>query len=115
MVSSDRQGRKLDTKVFKEAISMFHGLSLYTDRFEPRFLGLSQSFVIDWSQRTAAEGSVSYFVEAAERLLQKETERCDLFGLDSSTRRDVVSLFDEHVIRQQVDFLSKSIHLQFCS
>ena len=106
MVDADRKGADMDEATFKRAIAMFHDLSIYTWKFEPRLLALSQSFILEWSNKASAEMELPAYVTQSVDLMSREMQRCERFGLDLSTRRELLTLLEEHLIHRQQDKLS---------
>lgn len=105
LVAADRtQQQKLDQDVFRQAVDMFHELQTYTASFEPRFLGTTQQYVAEWSEQMIVEKSVPEYVALAESFISKEIGRCEDFALDASTRRDLLTLLEDHlVVRKDTD------------
>ncbi|KAF2808956.1 cullin-4B [Mytilinidion resinicola] len=105
LISADRVGENLDRQLFSETIKMFHEMQVYTTSFEPRMLELSQSFVAEWAVRESADQSLPEYVESSVRLIRSEMERVEIFSLDSTTRRDLLTLLEEHLIEKRKDRL----------
>ena len=108
LVEADRTGQELDTATFRQAIDMFHVLATYTSSFEPRLGALSQRFIMQWADREASERTVPEYVKASEDLMAKEMTRCELFGLDSTTRRDILALLEDHLVQRKVEYLTSA-------
>ncbi|GAB7354196.1 hypothetical protein MBLNU459_g4747t1 [Dothideomycetes sp. NU459] len=106
LISADRVERDLDTATLRQAINMFHDLATYTNSFEPRLLAKSQTYIVQWAEETSAEQQLSQYVKSSVQLMAREVERCDLFGLDQSTRRDLLALLEDHLVAKKVDYLS---------
>ena len=99
LVSADRSGhQQLDQRLFKQAVDMFHELATYTAFFEPSFLGVTQLYVAEWSERMIGDKSVPDYVRLANELISSELGRCDDFALDSSTRRDLLSMLEDVLV-----------------
>lgn len=96
----------LDKDLFRQAIGLFHALSTYTSTFEPRFLSITQDYVVAWSDKAIVEKSVPAYVTAANELIAHEMDRCEEFDLDSSTRRDLLHLLEDHLIERKVSALT---------
>ena len=105
LVAADRERPKgfgkSDSDLFKQAVDMFHELSVYTSSFEPRFLALTQQYISKWSDRMIAEKSMPEYVALANETIAKEMRRCEDFALDSSTRRDLLALLEDHLIQRK--------------
>lgn len=106
LISADRVGKDLDQSLLRQAVSMFHDLATYSTSFEPRMLAFAQQYVIEWADRTSAEKSLPDYVNEAADFMTKEIERCEVFGLDQSTRRDLLALLEDHIIEGKVDYLT---------
>ena len=102
LVAADRtQAKELCEDLFKQAVDMFHELSTYTSSFEPRFLALTQDYVAEWSDNIIVEKSVPEYVALADQVIAKEMRRCEEFALDNSTRRDLLTLLEDHLIQRK--------------
>lgn len=95
-----------DQYLFKQAVGMFHELQVYTASFEPQFLGHSQKYVDNWSRETSSSNSVQQYVGKAGSCIAKEMDRCEDFALSASTRRDLLSLLEDHLIVRQEAYLT---------
>ncbi|KAK8232166.1 Cullin family-domain-containing protein [Phyllosticta capitalensis] len=105
LVHADRNQQQFDKDLFKDTISMFHDLTIYTNMFEPKLLELSQQFVSQWAAKASSEKGLADYTKSVFALMDKEISRCETFGLDSSTRRDLLALLEQHLVVQQVDRL----------
>jgi cullin-4 len=106
LIAADRQGKNLDRETFEKTVKMFYELQVYTRHFEPRMLALSQEYVAEWSDRKSAEMSLADYVKAAQTLMESEKARVDLFGLDWSTKRSLITLLEDHLIARKEARLS---------
>jgi cullin-4 len=106
LITADRQGKNLDRETFEKTVKMFYELQVYTRHFEPRMLALSQEYVAEWSDRKSAEMSLADYVKAAQTLVESEKARVDLFGLDWSTKRSLITLLEDHLIARKEARLS---------
>lgn len=107
LVETDRQNQSgADQDLFRRAVEMFHELTVYTASFEPRFLGHSQEFVDQWSTETSAQKTVPEYVTLAGECIAKEIDRCEDFALSLSTRRDLLSLLEQHIIVRKEAYLT---------
>ncbi|ORY08578.1 Cullin family-domain-containing protein [Clohesyomyces aquaticus] len=111
LVAVDRAGEDMDRQMFSDAIKMFHDIQVYTTSFEPRMLALSQEFVVEWADRTSAEKSLASYVKAAKVLMKSEMERVEMFGLDSSTRRDLLTLLEDRLITSKESRLINQVDI----
>lgn len=106
LISADRMDQDLDDLTLKQAVSMFHSLATYTNSFEPRMLAFSQTYILEWTEQKSA-GAVPDYVKAATEFMSSEVRRCELYGLDMSTRRDLLALLEDHLIENKVDYLTE--------
>ncbi|KAI5205211.1 Cullin-domain-containing protein [Aureobasidium subglaciale] len=106
LIAADRSGDNLKKNQLSQAISMFHDLGTYSTSFEPRMLAYTQQYAIQWAEEKSAGSTLPVYVNDAVGFMSKETERCELFGLDQSTKRDLVALLEEHIIVNKVDYLT---------
>ncbi|KAI4785537.1 Cullin-domain-containing protein, partial [Aureobasidium sp. EXF-8845] len=106
LISADRSGKELERSHLKQAVSMFHDLATYSTSFEPRMLALTQQYVVQWANEKSVEQSLPEYVNSAADFMTQEIERCEVFGLDQSTRRDLLALLEEHIIENKVDYLT---------
>ena len=105
LVAAERtQTKALDKALFRQAVEMFQHTSTYTASFEPRFLALTQEYVADWSDDMIVDKSVSEYVAKSNEFMAKEMVRCEEFELSASTKRELLTLLEDHIIlRKEVD------------
>ena len=103
LVASDRVGTQedIDNNLFREAIKMFHGLSVYIKEFEPKMLGESQGYFLTWAQQQISKSSLAGYVEASQNLIDSEMIRCSSFKLDLTTKEQLTILLDTFLIQQR--------------
>ncbi|KAK4997717.1 hypothetical protein LTR66_002914 [Elasticomyces elasticus] len=106
LIAADRMEQDLDQATFRQAIGIFHDLATYTSSFEPRMLGISQGYIAGWAERTSEESSLSDYVRASVDIMRREMDRCEMFNLDSTTRRDLLALLEEHIIQRKGEYLT---------
>lgn len=102
LVTADRtKAQSLDKNLFRQSVDMLHELSTYTSSFEPQFLGVTQQYVSEWSEEIIGEKTVPEYIALAEGFIAKELERCEEFDLDSSTRRELLTLLEHHFVERK--------------
>ncbi|KAM0722426.1 hypothetical protein Q7P37_001867 [Cladosporium fusiforme] len=107
LVETEREQRSgADQDLFKRAVEMFHELTVYTASFEPRFLGHSQEFVDEWSTKMSSQKTVPEYVSLANETIATEMARCEDYALSLSTRRDLLSLLEQHMIVRRESYLT---------
>jgi hypothetical protein len=100
--------------MFSKAIKMFHEMQVYTKHFEPRMLDLSQTYVKEWSDEATMQKTLPEYVKSALALMKSEMARVELFRLDGSTRRDLLTLLEDHLISRKESRLSTPQLHVFC-
>lgn len=106
LLLAERTGRNPESSLFKIAVRMFHDLGVYIDAIEPRILADSQKYIAEWSEEQSAVLKLPVYVDECVKLIDKEMERCDLFELDSTTRRALLTLLEHHLIEKREDYLT---------
>jgi cullin-4 len=86
--------------MFSKAVNMFHDLHVYTKDFEPRLMELSQEFVLKWADEEA-EKPLQEYTRNARALMDREMLRVERFGLPNTTRRDLLTLLEDHLISRK--------------
>ena len=107
LVRSDREseGHMVDHSLLRQAINVFHALMVYTKDFEPMLLGESQVYFIRWADRESSARSLAGYVNECHRLIDRESSRCEMFGLDSSTRRELTAKLEELLVLRKESIL----------
>jgi cullin-4 len=101
IVSQGRAGKHTDVELSSRAVQMIIELGLYTKSLEPLILAQSQEFADSWAALNSKQNRLPGYIQAVIRLFKSETERCDAMGLSSATKRDLISLLEEHAIKRQ--------------
>ncbi|KAI4100300.1 MAG: hypothetical protein L6R37_005555 [Teloschistes peruensis] len=107
LISAGREGKGTtqSNELLQKVIKMFHALTVYTSDFEPEMLRRSSSYIASWSDDKAANLNLAQYVDESRKLIDLELERCDSFGLDSTTRISLETkledLLIEHNDRQE--------------
>lgn len=104
LVATDRSQRSMDRDLFRQSVSMFHELATYTSSFEHRFFGTTQEFIAAWSDDMIGQKSAPEYVALADACMGTELSRCEEYALDSSTRRELLAILEDHLItRKETD------------
>ncbi|KAL1853372.1 hypothetical protein Plec18170_005369 [Paecilomyces lecythidis] len=107
LVLADRKednATSLDSTLLRQAIGLFHDLSVYTSDFEPQFLAESENFFTSWAD-AEAEKYLATYVENCHRLIEREVSRCDLYSLSRNTRQKLAELLDDNLVTRKEDVL----------
>ncbi|KAH5061799.1 hypothetical protein HBI73_205420 [Parastagonospora nodorum] len=110
LVASDRAGSELDSDMFSKTVNMFHTLHVYTKHFEPRLMELSQTFVMNWADEES-EKPLPEYIKSAKSLMDRELSRVAKFGLPNTTRRDLLTLLEDHLISRKESRLTNQDEL----
>ncbi len=106
LVATDRTGGDLGGDIFKKTVDMFHDMHVYTEHFEPRLLELSQEYVVKWADAESEQKSLSEYVRSARALMDREMQRVDMYMLPNTTKRDLLTLLEDHLISRKEDRLT---------
>lgn len=107
IVGIDRQ-EKLDPDsevLLRNAIKMFHRLTVYTKHFECIFIDDSVKYFRSWAQQEVTTRSLSDYVVACHKLIDRENRRCVTFGLDSATRTTIEEHLEDILIDKRQERL----------
>lgn len=64
-------------------------------------LELSQTYIKEWADAASVEKTLPTYVKDARALIKSEMTRVETFRLDGSTRRDLLTLLEDHLISRQ--------------
>jgi cullin-4 len=110
IVTSDRAGQAEGETLCRNAISMFHELSVYTHVIEPRLLHLAQTYVMEWADNAVKSMTLAEYVNGSVTLMDSELKRCETVGLDLSTRRELLTLLEHQLIQRRQEKLRTLIY-----
>ena len=91
----------MDSEVFSKTVNMFHDMQVYTKEFEPRLMELSQEYVMKWADAESTEKSLPEYVRSARALMDSEMRRVEMFSLPNTTKRDLLTLLEDHLISRK--------------
>ncbi|KAF1938487.1 Cullin-domain-containing protein [Clathrospora elynae] len=101
LVAADRTGSDLDSEMFSKTVNMFHEMHVYTLKFEPRLMDLSQEYVVKWADAESAEKSLPDYVRGTRALIDREMKRVEMFSLPNTTKRELLTLLEDHLISRK--------------
>ncbi|KAI5786275.1 Cullin family-domain-containing protein [Pyronema domesticum] len=114
LFKQDRQSGgedSINTTLLKSYMTMISDLGLYS-WFEPDFIQDSRSYYKQLAERESlAESPIAYIRECALQI-EKETMRCEKFSLEVSTKRQLLSVLDEEIIKQKIPLLTDSARIR---
>ncbi|KAL1594250.1 hypothetical protein SLS59_008874 [Nothophoma quercina] len=105
LVAADRARGDLDSDTFKKTIDTFHDMHVYTQHFEPRLLELSQEYAMKWADVESEQKSLPEYVRSARALMDREMQRADTYRLPNTTKRDLLTLLEDHLISRKEERL----------
>ncbi|KAG9245394.1 Cullin family-domain-containing protein [Calycina marina] len=90
LIQSDREGDDalFDAILLRDAISMLHICNIYR-QFESEFIEHAEEYFQNYaSDQTML--SIDKYIEACDKLIDRESSRCDAYNLDSSTKKHLL-------------------------
>jgi cullin 4 len=105
IILQDRRGTPTDLASASKAVQMIIDLGLYTNYLEPRILAESQEYSHSWATSNSKSQNLPNYVQLVLGLFKSEAQRCDTISLSSATKRDLITLLEEHTIKRQRDSL----------
>ncbi|KAH0547602.1 hypothetical protein FGG08_000327 [Glutinoglossum americanum] len=101
----DNEQESLNTTLLSASVVMVHELGIYTDDFEPKFIATSQVYYASLADSDGQSENLARYLEDTEKRFEKEAARCDFFRLDASTKRDLVVVLEEVLVRERITML----------
>lgn len=99
LVELDRRAdNAFDAALLRNAVSMLHIFNVYGTLFEPLFLKESESFVGDFVQERETAADLRQYIKACAALLVRESDRCNAFNFDSSTKKQLLNTVERLLI-----------------
>lgn len=87
--------------VFRDAIKMFHALTVYTKFFEPRLMVDSEQYYLSWAHDSVTTTDLVGYVENCDSLMFRELSRCDAYGLDQTTKKSLETYLEDILVDQR--------------
>ena len=103
LVRADRQNNQQarNERLFRNGIRMFHSLTVYQMYFEPQLLAESEDYFIFWAETTVTCNDLAGYVEMCGKLIEEELHRCDLYGLDQTTKKELEQYLEDVLVDQR--------------
>ncbi|KAH0562716.1 hypothetical protein GP486_002621, partial [Trichoglossum hirsutum] len=101
----DNEQESLNTTLLSASVAMIHELGIYTVDFEPKFIASSQVYYSQLADSDGQSENLARYLEDTEKRFEKEVARCDFFRLDTSTKRDLVVVLEEVLVRERIELL----------
>ena len=109
LMNSDRQGNLShdDASLLRRSIDTFHELTIYISDLEQVIERSTEAYFRQWRETEADKGDLGHYASSCSDLLQRELVRCDLYGLDRSSRNSIASSFDVVFVEEKLDLLAE--------
>jgi cullin-4 len=72
---------------------------------------VSQEYVVKWADAESSEKSLPEYVRNARALMDREMKRVDMFNLPNTTKRELLTLFEDHLISKKESRLTNQDEL----
>ena len=103
LVSAERSGdaRACNESLLRDSIKMFQSLAVYTDYFEPKLISESDQYYGSWAETAIPTLDLAGYVEGCVKLIDQELGRCDVYGLDQTTKKALEQFMEEILVDQR--------------
>ncbi|KAH8801580.1 Cullin family-domain-containing protein [Xylogone sp. PMI_703] len=106
LVQFDRAGEtdNFDAGLLKASISMLHIFNIYGSLFERKFINISEAYFERFAEDHSSTPLKDY-VAACDKLLTRETLRCDAYNFDSTTKRILLDSAYRILVKDRAEIL----------
>ncbi len=103
LVHADRQDNQeaRNERLFRDAIKMFHSLTVYEIFFEPKLMAESEQYFVAWAENSVTANNLAGYVEECGILIERELSRCDMYGLDQTTKKALEKYLEDILVDQR--------------
>ncbi|KAI9790798.1 MAG: hypothetical protein M1816_004756 [Peltula sp. TS41687] len=107
LFQNERRGHRnmTDASLLRDGVKMVHALAAYATEFESELLKTSWQYFSLWADQESTDCTLANYVKKCTAMVDSEMARCDSFNLDTSTRRELLTMLEGFLIRQKVDIL----------
>ncbi|KAK0736900.1 Cullin family-domain-containing protein [Apiosordaria backusii] len=77
-------------QLLKESVTMLKVFGVYGKLFEPWFLETSHGYFEEFAEQQSESCGLRDYIKRIDGLLKSEEHRCDLYGFDSTTKRQLL-------------------------
>ena len=109
----DNRGQEsINRPLLMSGVTMISNLGLYSSSFEPLFLEISRDYYKRLSARDRAQYNLAQYVKECASQIEGEGRRCDQFKLEHSTKRKLIAVVEDELLRAQIPLLTKKEAVQ---
>ncbi|KAA8567669.1 hypothetical protein EYC84_008142 [Monilinia fructicola] len=109
LVRYDREGLdSFDPVLLRASISTIHILGIYKNLFEERFQVISLAYLEQFAMERSAS-SLREYISSCDKLLQRESLRCDTYNFDSTTKKALLDTAHDVLISKRADVLLEPV------
>lgn len=109
LFQQDRQSRMEDaaaTQLLESCVRMVSELGLYSSDFEPRFIQASRDYFEELAGQESTSRSLAGYLKECAAQLANEAVRCERYHLDVSTKRQLIFVVENEMLRNKVFLLT---------
>jgi cullin-4 len=96
----------LNHELLLSAMRMVSGLGLYSKKFEPLFVQTSREYYAQLTKRLSQTHSLATYIKECVSQVKKEGARCDEYHVEPSTKRQIIAVMDDEMIRNNLAHLT---------
>jgi len=100
------RSESINSELLTSCIRMFSHLGLYLGKFDKEFLQSSRLYWADVAQDESANSSLKSYLATCARQMELERARCDKFHLAISTKRELMTVLEDEMLRKLVPLLT---------
>lgn len=105
LIQMDRDSQAgFDSILLKDSIMMLHVVDLYKTDLERRLISAATAYCEEYS-KTHGEHGLKFYISKCVSLLSKESNRCDTYNFDSSTKRSILGNANRALIEKRTTVL----------
>ncbi|KAI5840199.1 Cullin family-domain-containing protein [Morchella snyderi] len=87
-------------------VRMVSNLGMYNHAFEPQFITFSRAYFSQLAAAESASQPLATYLRTTSTQLDRETARCDRFALEQSTKRDLIAIIEDEMVRKRLATLT---------
>ncbi|KAI5811025.1 Cullin family-domain-containing protein [Peziza echinospora] len=99
------QGGVPNMSLLLSCIRILSQLGLYGDEFEPRFIAVSREYFAKVAEDESQKENLALYLAECANQLERESQRCDKFQLEISTKREIVAVLEDEMVSKRKPFL----------